>query len=417
MYQLFFSENTDKFKSPLSPAFEKPRKNKLYPYIHENKFNHYNKNNIKMKKLKNSYEEQINVFIKNNPIKNIKNIKSKSTHTQTTSQTFKKSTLSNPYTGKDKYCPSYLNTKTMFISPKDTTSQNFEFQLSTSPMIFSSDNFNTENEIEKIKFVETEYSCGSLNTDVNKETNYFGELVHLVDDLNIDLPLNDYQTPNNQINTEININKLSKTSHFKQNKKVASFGQDTFLTKISSPSQCNLPLPKNLQRSHIKNKSQDFYETYSEDFYSLPIEKYSSQNKGRNPNSLKSKLISYYSSASVKENKDNPYNIAKEYTNFKDKSRNSKNFINQVSSFSKKLNSELGKISKSYGKPENHIKFSENPLTNKCFDSMTKFDAYKYLKISESRKTHNYRFKLAPLNGACKYEKLDKFGNKFFLDK
>lgn len=415
MYQLFFSENTDKYKNPISPAFEKPRKNTNFPYIHDNKFNQYNKNTIKMKKLKNSYEESINVFIKDNPIKNIKYINTKST--QTTNQLIKKYSSSNPYKVKDKYCPSYLNTKTKFNCPKDRTSK-IEYQISTSPMFFSSDNFTTENEIEKIKFIETDYSSGSLNTDRRKE-NYYSkrkeELVNQVEETNIETNCKDFRTPSNKLGTERKISKLSKSSNLKPNKNVISNCQEIFMTKMDNLSQRGTPSHKNLKQSHIKNKSQELYETYGEEFYSLPIEKYSSQVIPRNPMSLKSKLISYYSSVSDKENKSKTYDIANQYTKFENMSRNSKNFINKISSFSKKLNLELGNFSKSYGRPENHIKFSENPLTNKCFETLIKFDAYRNFKISESRNTHNYRFKLAPLNGDTKYDKLDKFGNKFFL--
>lgn len=415
MYHLFFSENTDKYKNPISPAFEKPRKNRNFPYIHDNKFNQYNKNTIKMKKLKNSYEESINLFIKENPIKNIKYINTKST--QTTNQLIKKYSSSNTYKVKDKYCSSYLNTKAKFNCPKEKRSK-IEYQISTSPMFFSSDNFTTENEIEKIKFIETDYSSGSLNTDRHKENNYpkiIGELENQIEETNIHTNCKDFRTPSNKLVTERKISKLIKSSNLKTSKKIISNGNEVFMTKMDNSSKLETPSHTSLKQSHIKNKSQELYETYSEEFYSLPIEKYSSPVKLRNPMSLKSKLISYYSSVSEKENKNKPNDIANQYTKFENMSRNSKNFINKISSFSKKLNSELGNFSTSYGRPENHIKFSENPLTNKCFETLIKFDAYRNFKISESRNTHNYRFKLAPLNGDTKYDKLDKFGNKFFL--
>ena len=91
---------------------------------------------------------------------------------------------------------------------------------------------------------------------------------------------------------------------------------------------------------------------------------------------------------------------------------NPKNLINKISTFGKKLNSELSKVSGSYGKLENHVRFGENPLVNELFINAPKFEIYKNFKMFEDKKSHKYRFKLAPLGG--RRVRLDDFSNKFF---
>jgi mRNA-degrading endonuclease RelE of RelBE toxin-antitoxin system len=295
--------------------------------------------------------------------------------------------------------------------------------VSSSPVIFLADNINTDNEIEKIKFLKSGYSSSSTNSERNKETGLLGDLLNFVEDLKI----NSHDTEESLIQKKEN-NYNNKFRYAGENSihNKNSISQDIFMTKVFQKPNNNLLLPKSLQQQlRNRNASQEtLSKMFTTDFYSQPIEKYSPKN---NSQSFKSKLFSYYSNtkSAFGQNQnqiqntiqENPYDIENEYINYKQKTKNNKNFINQISSFGMKLNSELGKISHGYGRPENHIKFSENPLTIKCFDNTSRFDAYKNFKISESRKTHNYRFKLAPLNGTSRYNRFDKFGNKFFNNK
>ena len=139
-----------------SIAFEKPRRHKLYPFVHENKYNYYNKNNLKMKKLKQSYEEQKNLSLKETQ-KETKNIKS----------TFSKGCdpkEKNPYIGKNKY----RNSRRGLDSMSTAVTEPVKLTVSSSPVIFLADNINTDNEIEKIKFLKSGYSSSSTNTERNK---------------------------------------------------------------------------------------------------------------------------------------------------------------------------------------------------------------------------------------------------------
>jgi len=87
----------------------------------------------------------------------------------------------------------------------------------------------------------------------------------------------------------------------------------------------------------------------------------------------------------------------------------SKQYCN-VSSFENKLNSELGRISKTYGKIEARSKFNDD-LLEKYIEVIPDYEKYRIVKILNNK--DNYKFKLLPiiLNKKNGFEKL---GVKFF---
>jgi len=99
----------------------------------------------------------------------------------------------------------------------------------------------------------------------------------------------------------------------------------------------------------------------------------------------------------IKEKKDaNDPIISKQYCN--------------ISSFENKLNSELGKLSRNYGKIESKGKFT-NDLLEKYIDVIPNYDKYRIVKILNNKE--NYKFKLLPMV-INKKNGFEKLGIKFF---
>ena len=90
-------------------------------------------------------------------------------------------------------------------------------------------------------------------------------------------------------------------------------------------------------------------------------------------------------------------------------SKDSKQFYN-ISSFEKKINTELSRISRSYGKLNAISKFNNN-LLEKYIEFVPDFENYRVLKILNNKE--KYKFKLSPLI-IQKKDGFDKLGNKFF---
>lgn len=82
----------------------------------------------------------------------------------------------------------------------------------------------------------------------------------------------------------------------------------------------------------------------------------------------------------------------------------------QISSFENKLNSELSRISRNYGKIEARRKFN-NDLLEKYIDVIPNYDKYRIVKILNNKE--NYKFKLLPII-INKKNAFEKLGVKFF---
>lgn len=81
-----------------------------------------------------------------------------------------------------------------------------------------------------------------------------------------------------------------------------------------------------------------------------------------------------------------------------------------ISSFENKLNAELARLSRSYGKIEARGKFS-NDLLEKYIEVIPDFDRYKIVKLLNNKE--NYKFKLLPMV-INKKNGFEKLGMKFF---
>ena len=82
----------------------------------------------------------------------------------------------------------------------------------------------------------------------------------------------------------------------------------------------------------------------------------------------------------------------------------------KISSFENKLNVELAKLSRNYGKIEARGKFS-NDLLEKYIDIIPDFDKYRIVKLLNNKE--NYKFKLLPMV-INKKNGFEKLGRKFF---
>ena len=104
----------------------------------------------------------------------------------------------------------------------------------------------------------------------------------------------------------------------------------------------------------------------------------------------------------------------KEYFNYRKKIANPELVYNKISSFSEKLNKDLGEIDINYGKALSRPRFTENPLTTKYMEVIPYYRKYKDAKQIENRYIKNgYKYKLLPLYDKKSYN-LDKMGDNFY---
>ena len=104
----------------------------------------------------------------------------------------------------------------------------------------------------------------------------------------------------------------------------------------------------------------------------------------------------------------------REYFNYRKKIANPELEYNKISSFSEKLNRDLGEYDINYGKTLSRSRFTENPLTKKYMEVLPYYRKYKDVKQIENRYIGNgYKFKLLPLYNQKSYN-LDKMGDKFY---
>ncbi len=82
----------------------------------------------------------------------------------------------------------------------------------------------------------------------------------------------------------------------------------------------------------------------------------------------------------------------------------------QISSFEDKLNSELSRLSRNYGKIDARGKFTNN-LLEKYIEVIPDYDKYKIVKLLNNKE--NYKFRLSPMV-IIKKNGFEKLGKKFF---
>ena len=106
----------------------------------------------------------------------------------------------------------------------------------------------------------------------------------------------------------------------------------------------------------------------------------------------------------------------KKYFNYRKKIFRPELTYNKISSFSEKLNRDLGSINNNYRNNMSRTRFTENPLMKKYMDIIPVYEIYKDLKQIENRYIGSkYKFKLLPLYNK-RLSNIDKLADRFYRE-
>lgn len=362
-----------KASTPKKLPSRKHSKHRFYPYVYQNNNNHFNKNNIKMRKVKKSLELNIKSLVDNKKYK------------------FDQKSTKN------------INNLQLSLKHSPLRSINSKFTyISTLPNINSINSHNSHN----FPYIKTEIN-NTESTEENKSPRgreIFQDIISCIDNLDLNKSIEEEinksmvknQTKDDIFLTEIDKNKENFTDYSRNYSKRIESLQNVYLhDKIQMSTQVTSPRYRETHSllNYTKKELKQFY-------------------------SVKQKMLNYnFKNDKFTNFSDTPDDIERRYMEYLHKIEDPKNFINKISSFKMKLNTELARISRGYGKEKSQIKFAENPLLSNFYSVIPKYDKYKNIKIIEDRKSHGYKFKLAPLKGANKFTRLDNFGYQMYYKK
>ena len=168
-----------------------------------------------------------------------------------------------------------------------------------------------------------------------------------------------------------------------------------------------MSLTTNLSDDSIMQKVLEQRRNYKQILQFNDYGKYKFSRKGLNyPESIPENKLPNYKGNDKKE---------KIYFNYRKKVSNPNKIYNSLESFDTKFNYELGRISHTYGKEESKGRFIKNPLIDRYQNSIPFYDIYKDIKFVENRYLDKgrYKYKLLPLINA-KMRNFDRLGQKIY---
>ena len=367
-----------------------------------NHYNYFNRNAIKMNKLKKKdYDEYI-----------------KEKKTTMNKYHLPKMLYSNSHFGKPNYSIDnaeikkmvfdinkeiidtpvpYSNTRYEKDDIKDAISTTFnEKKIQTShagkPLMLFDDILNTVDNLEIEDRDKDEYNLNSKNEIENTSKRENSNISHTKNNLsnsNIDEDKNVLIT----INKNINSNNINNNYNIqKQNE---------------NPPQVKISLATNLTDDSIVQKVLEERRHYKELLKLNEYGKFKYSKEGVNyPDVIpEGKLPKYKGNDSLES----------QFFNYLKKASNPKKIYNDIGTFNEKFNRELVRISRSYGKEESKGRFLRNPLIERYQNTIPYYDIYKDIKFIENRYLDKgrYKYKLLPLLNT-KIRNFDRLGQKIY---
>ena len=168
-----------------------------------------------------------------------------------------------------------------------------------------------------------------------------------------------------------------------------------------------MSLTTNLSDDSIIQKVLEQRRNYKQILQFNDYGKYKFSRKGLNyPESIPENKLPNYKGNDKKE---------KIYFNYRKKVSNPDKIYNSIESFDSKFNYELSRISRTYGKEESKGRFIKNPLIHRYQNTIPFYDIYKDIKFVENRYLDKgrYKYKLLPLINA-KMRNFDRLGQKIY---
>ena len=365
-----------------------------------NDFNYFNKNNIKMSKIR---KENLSNLIKDKKGKklnlpkmlysnlfiglNIPNISKENSHTNINSLN-KVNNINDdniPF-NNIKYDKEYIEETIKLDSQEE--------KLNTShvnkPIIIFDDIFKcidnlelTDRDKKEEKEIDNQNNKTNNNENKNNDNSEKDNNINK-QILNIGIPKNNFSFSKNKLRTIYNNNAINN---------------DNIKMKMS--------LTTNLSDDSIIQKVLEQRRNYKQILQFNDYGKYKFSRKGLNyPESIPENKLPNYKGNDNKE---------KIYFNYRKKVSNPDKIYNSIESFDSKFNYELSRISRTYGKEESKGRFIKNPLIHRYQNTIPFYDIYKDIKFVENRYLDKgrYKYKLLPLINA-KMRNFDRLGEKIY---
>ena len=267
----------------------------------------------------------------------------------------------------------------------------------------NNENYEDEFNIENYNFDEYKQKYKSVKRNITSQTGYNNNSGNILNDIDLQLDehlLNNIQNRNNENiyitaqKTDINENKKINDNAMRQNKfsikkekrkRNKIKSTNKFLTINDMILISDDSLVKQI-KSHRKNFRKELY------FNTNNFGKYKITEPGLNyPNSFdKNKKFPEYKGNDIQE---------KIMFNYKSKVTNPKYNYNNIGTFNEKFNRDLSDISNFYGKEQAKGRFLRNPLMSMFSKYIPNYELYKDLKFIENRYTsgNKYLFRLKPI--------------------
>ena len=359
-----------------------------------NDYNYFNKNNIKMNKIR---KENLNEQIK---------IK----HKKETELRLPKMLYSNLFLGSPLPNISLENKEL-----RAKSLNNIRYDMIDEPVPYNNEKYD-KNYIKEA--INLDYQEEKLNNShVGKPMMLFDDILNCVD--NLELSSKDNETKiniNNSLNDNVEevknktIEQGINTNHNLNENKINSRNKTPLQNEeglFNNQYPVKMSLATNLTDDSIVQKVLEERRNYKQILKLNEYGKYKFSRRGLNyPETIPENNLPNYTG-------DDSQELA--YYDYRKKVSNPKKIYNSIGSFNTKFNNELTRISRSYGKEESKLRFINNPLINRYQNTIPYYDIYKDIKFVENRYLDKgrYKYKMLPLINA-KMRNFDRLGQKIY---
>ena len=353
-----------------------------------NDFNYYNKNNIKMSKIrKENMDEQIKIK-----------------HKKETELRLPKMLYSNLFLGSPLPNVSLDNKE---IRTKSLN--NIRYDKIDNPVPFNNEKYD-KNYIKKTINLESQEEKLN-NSHVGKPMMLFDDILNCVDNLELSNRDDELTRKDNNSLSEVKKNTIEQGINTSDNlidDKIYSRNKSSLQNEGGLfNNHVKMSLATNLTDDSIVQKVLEERRNYKQILHFNDYGKYKFSRRGLNyPETIPENNLPNYTG-------DDSQELA--YYDYRKKVSNPKKIYNSIGSFNTKFNNELTRISRSYGKEESKLRFINNPLINRYQNTIPYYDIYKDIKFVENRYLDKgrYKYKMLPLINT-KLRNFDRLGQKIY---
>ena len=353
-----------------------------------NDFNYYNKNNIKMSKIrKENMDEQIKIK-----------------HKKETELRLPKMLYSNLFLGSPLPNISLENKEL-----RTKSLNNIRYDTIDNPVPFNNEKYDKNYIKETINLESQEEKLN--NSHVGKPMMLFDDILNCVDNLELSNRDDELIRKDNDSLNEVKKKTIEQGINTSDNlidDKINSRNKSSLQNEGGLfNNHVKMSLATNLTDDSIVQKVLEERRNYKQILHFNDYGKYKFSRKGLNyPETIPENNLPNYTG-------DDSQELA--YYDYRKKVSNPKKIYNSIGSFNTKFNNELTRISRSYGKEESKLRFINNPLINRYQNTIPYYEIYKDIKFVENRYLDKgrYKYKMLPLINS-KMRNFDRLGQKIY---